>query len=399
MKIRIPNKILLEKDNIIKLEVHMNVPDRDIKYNISTKHIKANYDFLFVDNAVFNVSTGITFVITYENNDEERIVFPDKYRCEYLKNKPLVKEHKSLLRTNKDVIYADTQEDKQLIMSIVDVLYDTALEIPDNYLGNKNLIYFTVAKSTGYLNLLELSLKTLHRQNPIKNFDVLIITTSDFKLLIEQKEIAKKFNLLFHVVDEPQDGVRASMLKLNVFDFPELHNYRNILFLDCDIVCIKPIKNLFVNKLKTNNLLTVSNPSVPITSHNSIYHGLDVEDPERIQRIIDNKQMPFNAGQFMFKNSERMKQHFENVKWFASVWPGKFFFEQCFMNRYFCGFNLTDNTKLKDAFIITSSSLGNTQHKVHNEESVFIHFTSPPLDADAKLTFITDYCNAHQLPI
>ena len=399
MKIKIPNKILTEKENINSIQVQMNIPNRDIKYNISGKHVKMNHDFFFIENSIFELSTGISFLINYEDNSTETMMFPDKYRCEYLKNKPVVKENKTLLRSNKDIIYSNTQEDKELIMSIVDSLYTTALDSPDDYLGNKNLIYFTVAKSTGYLNLLELALKTLHKQNPVKNFEVLIITTADFKLILEQREILSKFKVNFHIVDEPEDGVRASMLKLNVFDFPKLHDYRNILFLDCDIICIDSIKELFSTKLKTNNLLTVSNPSVPITSHNSIYHGLDINDPERIQSIIDNKQMPFNAGQFMFKNSERMKQHFENIKWFASVWPGRFFFEQCFMNRYFCGFNLTDNFVLKSSFIITSSTLGNTQHKVHHNETKFIHFTSPPLDADAKLTFITDYCNAHQLPI
>lgn len=69
------------------------------------------------------------------------------------------------------------------------------------------------------------------------------------------------------------------------------------------------------------------------------------------------------------------------------------------MNRYFCGYNLSDNNILKPYFVITSSLAGNVQHKVHSEETKLIHFTAPPLNAETKLTFITDYCNAHQLSI
>ena len=70
-----------------------------------------------------------------------------------------------------------------------------------------------------------------------------------------------------------------------------------------------------------------------------------------------------------------------------------------FKNRYFCGYNLSDNSILKPYFVITSSLIGNVQHKVHNDATKLIHFTAPPLNAEAKLTFITDYCNAHQLSI
>lgn len=399
MKICIPNKLIDFKNNISNIDLNLNIPNRNIKYKIPTQHIKAEQDFLFIPDNVFELSTGLTFEVSYIDNTKDTLHYPDKYRCQYSKKKPVLKGNSSLLKINKDVIYNNTQEDKELIMSVLDSMYNTTLNIPDDYLGNKNLIYFSVAKSEGYLDLLELALISIHKNNRIKNFDVLIITTESFKQLLLQKPIASKFNLLFHIIEEPEDGIKASMSKLDVFDYPLLFNYRNILFLDCDIICINEINTLFSTKLTTNKLLTVSNPSVPITSHNSIYHGLDIDDPDCLSNIIENKQMPFNAGQFMFKNSAQMKQHFENIKWFASVWPGKFFFEQCFMNRYFCGYNLTDNNTLKDWFVITSSLVGNTQHKVHYDNTMFIHFTAPPLNAEAKLTFITDYCDAHQLSI
>lgn len=398
MNLKIPKKILDNKDQLVKLELKLIYSnDRESIKVINNSNL--NYNTLSIPDITFNKLSSLAFICTY-NEYSEIISFPDKFRCVHTKKeKPTQKENKLLLKKNDNVIYSDTQEDKELIMSIVDSIFNNTMEINNDYLGSKNLIYFTAAKNVGYIDLLELSLKSIHAHNPIKNFDVLVITTDELKAELLTRNITKKFNLKFHIISEPVDGIEASMTKLNIFDYLEINNYRNILFLDCDIICIDSINSLFDKKLTTDKLLTVVNSLVSINSHNSIYHGLSIDDPIRVNTMIENNQLPFNAGQFMFKNSMRMKEHFENIKWFSSVWPGKFFFEQCFMNRYFCGFNMTDSTILEPYFIITSSVVANSFHKVHNETTKFIHFTAPPLDYTTKLTFITDYCNAHQLPL
>lgn len=397
MKLRIPKKIALESEQITALKINFNVPKRVVEQNV----VAFSSDFVHVPNRIFELATAITYVVTYENNKTESLFYPDKFRCLYHPSKPpgTFNEDKSALRINEDVVYADTQEDKMLIMSILDSMYEDALAVNNDYLGSKNLIYYTVSNNIKYVDLLKLSIRSIVANTPRRNFDFLIITTANFIETILEDDIVAGVNPQFHVIEEPEDGVRASMTKLDIFDYPTLYNYRNVLFLDVDILAVGDIKMLFPTQLSSDKLLTVSNPTVPITSHNSIYHGLDVLDVDRVDAMIAARQMPFNAGQFMFKNSERMKKHFDNVRWFSHVWPGKFFFEQAFMNRYFCGYSLTDHTELMNRFIITSSASGSPAHRLHQADTKFIHFTAPPLNAETKLTFIEDYINAHQLTV
>ena len=67
---------------------------------------------------------------------------------------------------------------------------------------------------------------------------------------------------------------------------------------------------------------------------NDIYVREDITE-DRKKYILENSPVPFNAGQFMFKNTNVMEGHFAAVLWLSSVWPGVFFFEQSFMNFYF----------------------------------------------------------------
>jgi len=67
-------------------------------------------------------------------------------------------------------------------------------------------------------------------------------------------------------------------------------------------------------------------------------------------------QKPFNAGQFLFQNTQSMKAHFQNIKWMIENWSGDYFFEQCFMNYYFCKAGVAKESILQDYvdFVITT---------------------------------------------
>jgi hypothetical protein len=96
--------------------------------------------------------------------------------------------------------------------------------------------------------------------------------------------------------------------------------------------------------------------------------------------------MPFNAGQFLFRNSERMRKHFDNVNWFMRNWAGEYFFEQAFMCYYFCKAYLTDDGALNKYMSIIATN-GITEQEL-SEDTCLIHFIAPPLDAYTKLKFI-----------
>lgn len=284
-------------------------------------------------------------------------------------------------------------------MSLIDCLYSQAIQLSNTPTGTSDLIYYTIGNDLDYLKLLELSVSSLTKHRD-RNFDILILTTESYLPHLQASKILRNIpGLTFHVVttEFPDDGVYVSMNKLKIFDYPGINKYRNILFLDCDIICVDSIAKAFNYPWKPGVFYSMCNPSIHMGAHQSIYHGLDYNDLDRIQTMAKYNQFPFNAGQFFIVNSTQMKKHFENIIWLANVWPGCFFFEQCFMNRYFCGYAMTSAKELNAVFSLVTTTLDNPIAKGHKDEDSFIHFIAPPTDPLTKINFIEEYARANQL--
>lgn len=307
------------------------------------------------------------------------------------------------LRINKHILYDNTPEDKKLVLTLLDSLFAQTNELSVTPRGTKNLIYYTIGCDANYLKLLEMSISLIIDNTPVINFDFLVLTTADFLPTLRASAVLKKVkNLTFHVVETaiPDDGVFISMNKTKIFSYPGLSNYKKVLFLDCDIVCLKDVSGLFaLDNWNPEKFYSVCNPEIHMGAHQGIYHGLDYNDPDMMTRVIENDQKPFNAGQFFFINSEKMEKHFSNINWLASVWPGYFFFEQCFMNRYFCNNLLLNYKKLDSSFSLVTSDPTKIDVKKHKDSDKFIHFIAPPTEPLVKLSFIESYANAHQLQL
>jgi hypothetical protein len=250
--------------------------------------------------------------------------------------------------------------------------------------SNKNLIYYCVFGD--YCDLFFISLKsllrTLSRANS-NSFDFLVITDLDTKKRIE----AIGFFLNFMVVEKPKNGVEASKLKTAIFNYDNIDNYENILYLDCDIIATKSIDFLFNrNLLKSNTLYTVQETCFKDII-DSPYHGFGIFEKELFFKMEINNQVPFNAGQFLFKNSLLMKLHFDNLIWFMNEWRFQSFFEQSFMNYYFNTNLLTDSTYLSDHVLL---------YKWNNfikPDAKLIHFLGQALNYKDKLNSIYKFYN------
>ena len=103
--------------------------------------------------------------------------------------------------------------------------------------------------------------------------------------------------------------------------------------------------------------------------------------------MTEAKQYPFNAGQFIFRNSIKMREHFNNLNWFMREWPGGYFFEQAFMCHYFCKAKITDAT-LNDKVALISTVFNNLYSL---KQKILLHFTAPPLDAITKINYINQF--------
>jgi lipopolysaccharide biosynthesis glycosyltransferase len=251
---------------------------------------------------------------------------------------------------------------------------------------NKNLIYYSVYFDTGYVDLLYRSIESI-LNNSIVNFEFLIITDEATRQLITKLNFSKDIVINFLITKTPEDGWEASENKIKIFNYSKINNYNKILFLDCDIICVSDISKIFNINVQENILYTARNENLTFKDHCTIHHGFDFLKEDHAQEMKKNNQMPFNSGQFLFKNCAKMKMHFKKIKIILEKWKGEYFFEQCFMNYYFCKNNLTNNVDFNERVLVSEAS-GDLTKK---ENKCLIHFIKPILDARTKLNYINNF--------
>ena len=309
--------------------------------------------------------------------------------------------------------YHNTDEDKLKVLQILDDKYKEAMMLDSTSIGTKNLIYFA-AYGKNYTTLLEQLLRSIATYSKI-DFDILIITDINGSKLIKAKDIIKKFNCYFYIVDTPEDGVAASMTKTLIFNYNRIDEYNKILFLDADMVCTKNIQEIFdielTNKLQVVEAfvlrLSVTDRLKTLFYKNkednirSLYSTLAFYTLRQEEYIKKNNPGSFNCGHFLFQNTKQMRVHFENVNWLINNWPGKYFFEQSFMNQYFVLNGLSTvgefNNKVEYVTFLAGTLNVQANEKRHKDEHVLLHFAGQPINGAGKLEYINSYCKEHNI--
>ena len=311
---------------------------------------------------------------------------------------------------NNNSPYKNTDENKTQILNTLKEKIEMAIAFNTKPIGKKNLVYYSVF-GVNYSMLFELSLKTLYANNKNINFDILIITDTLTLRLIQTMSILKHFNYFFHIVATPSSGVAASMCKTLLFEYKKINDYKSILFLDVDIICIGDISSLF-DKCHSDKLDVVASPMnfifatdpvmadmIPCAALN---YSLCYFTQEQKQSIIKKTLLVFNAGQYLLVNNERMQQHFKNINWLISVWPAAYFYEQSFMNHYFVLNNIVSYGILNDITTITPNLPLDLIEKEtidirHSPSSILIHFAGNTLNGRYKFQYISEYCKFFKL--
>jgi hypothetical protein len=342
---------------------------------------------------------------------------------------------KAMFQKNTKGLYFDTKEDKDIIFEHLDKkLADLSLVENETYPTGKNLLYFTIFTNEKYLEMLDISLRTIVKNTPTPSFDVLFITDEEYKPKILALDIVKQINAKFHVVESPSNGIEASFNKLRIHEYENIKEYEKILYLDADVIALKNVNELFDLPLVHEKLHTKTNMknqhSVTFTSPT---HGLMYLTEKQADFIEKNTNiLPLNAGQFLFLNSSKMIEHFKNVRWLKSVWPGLYFFEQSFLNHYFALNGLVEQVLLKNIVEIVFSatvksgvgdpnktknvlvsgatnsiysprviildevnSIYADMTKQHTDDTILIHFAGFTLRGAQKVNYINTYANAH----
>lgn len=198
----------------------------------------------------------------------------------------------------------------------------------------KGLIYFVIGGNPEYSKLLKYCINTIRCYPENDKYDILVMCDESYLPNVKNlsvSHIAVTKNNISHI--------HASIRKVEIFEFNLIDQYDKVLFLDCDIVVCGSLDPIF-DAITNPELLYVKNESTS-TSDFTEYPFFKREDKpytELLMQIFEEKKIyPFNAGQFGFCVSKVMKHHFINLKDECQKFNADIhFFEQCFMNEYFC---------------------------------------------------------------
>jgi lipopolysaccharide biosynthesis glycosyltransferase len=103
------------------------------------------------------------------------------------------------------------------------------------------------------------------------------------------------------------------MYKLNIYNYENIDEYENIMFIDGDIYCFYDMGKFFECNL-TNNTLYACYESTNNSSHMDKWFGFADYTQENLNYFKNNNIYVFNAGLYMFKNNDSMKTHFKQIQ-------------------------------------------------------------------------------------
>jgi hypothetical protein len=195
---------------------------------------------------------------------------------------------------------------------------------------NMNLVYFVVGVDPNYIKLTEYCINTIRCYTDNDKHDIIVMCDADYAHNL------KGVPVKIHITPPNTTAMQTSMRKTEIFSVPGIEKYDKFLYLDSDIVVSGALDTIFSAVNDPKKLYVKPDGG----NHTDIWWSrIDAPyDTETLKRFKEHNIYSFNCGQFAFKNSPEMRRHFDNVvQEMKSVFdPRIHFYEQVFMNNYFC---------------------------------------------------------------
>lgn len=209
------------------------------------------------------------------------------------------------------------------------------------------LVYYVVGGEPGYAALLRESVASLRRHHPFaprkwRRVDVAVLCDEAYAPHVS--DLGPGVTL----VTTPPNGadpVAASMRKVEAFRIPGIERYDAVVYLDCDVLVAGRLDPVF--EAVTADVLYTVREGGP-ECHDRGYWTLGRYTPEQLAALREAGTGVFNAGQFAFRPSAAMRDHFAAVKRLIDerTPDTPFFWEQSFMNHHFNLAGATDDGPL-----------------------------------------------------
>jgi lipopolysaccharide biosynthesis glycosyltransferase len=134
------------------------------------------------------------------------------------------------------------------------------------------------------------------------------------------------------IFPEPKDLYDALKLKANIFDYPNINNYKKVLFMDVDIIVQNDIAKLFNDFKPKDGILYALHEQNG--THFTKFWSLLKYTREDIKNFYKKNIISFNVGTMLFGVTTKMRIHHENLKKFIKTTESPFY-EQSLYNYYF----------------------------------------------------------------
>lgn len=172
---------------------------------------------------------------------------------------------------------------------------------------SKNLIYICVFFQETYIQLLELFISSIFINSKIdKNkTDILILTSSTFKTIIDNKISDLGLPIKYYILDSLSGLFEAGCARLNIFNYENIDNYEKILYLDIDILINSDINILFNLPIISNKIYTLEEGII-----NHAFWGKQFFDFNK----INPNTTAFTSGILYFYNSLEIKSLFKDIR-------------------------------------------------------------------------------------
>ena len=230
-----------------------------------------------------------------------------------------------------------------------------------------NLVYFCVFYNKDYFKLLEILLLSLKFYSSTESFDILVLTSPEFKNSVE--ELSSKFSLKIDIMTINLTTIfQAACARLQIFSYKNITNYEKILYLDTDIIIKSDLAPIFNFQL------------------NDILYGIEsghLYSPSFGNQFFDFKKIDagktgLNSGTLLFNNCLQIRDLFSRIQGHINAFTDAgatvpYCMDQPFINFHAVRDELYDN-QLLNPYV---SLYEGTDNVANYSTSIICHFSFP----------------------
>jgi len=251
----------------------------------------------------------------------------------------------------------------------------------------KNLIYSCVFFQKEYINLIKLLLHSYaFFANEQNNYKYLIICESNFKIQIEN--ICNYLHINFDIFCmNLTTKFEAAFSRLKIFNYSKINDFKYILYLDCDILIINSLDNIFKIVENTSNVENKLYTLLEGTTNHDFW-GQSIFKMNN----IENPNIPaFTTAILLFKNSQNIKKLFEKILQSINNYIQNNFTIPTCLEQPFVIFHTIRDNKIYDNKELQKYAINNPKKSIENIKKIICHFPGNPGHYQSKFRKMYDF--------